>query len=98
MGGFAECYAFEPGCKNIGHKSVLTIQGDDEAYPDYHKESDVIENVDLDYATKIIKMNMGGLLRMAGVRSGKTLRGSTLYYRGREGPIVPTGVLFYKQK
>jgi hypothetical protein len=56
---------------DLGMKSVLTIQGDDESYPDYHKSSDKIQNVDEDYATKIVRMNMGALLRMAGVQTGQ---------------------------
>jgi hypothetical protein len=55
---------------DLGLKSVLTIQGDDESYPDYHKASDKIDNVDFDYATHIVRMNMGAMLRMAGVRGG----------------------------
>jgi len=51
--------------------AVLTIQGDDEAYPDYHKATDKIENVNFDYATQIVKMNMGALIRMAGVQDGE---------------------------
>merc|ERR1719437_250324 len=51
-------------------QSVLAINGDDEAYPNYHQSSDTIENVTPDYATRIIKMNMGALIRMAGVVDG----------------------------
>jgi len=47
--------------------AVLTINGDDEAYPNYHSIKDTIENVDVNYAMKIVKMNMGALLRMSGV-------------------------------
>merc|ERR1719464_2032787 len=47
--------------------AVLTINGDDEAYPDYHRSTDRIENVTPSYAAKIAKMNAGALLRMAGV-------------------------------
>merc|ERR1719221_2030221 len=47
--------------------AVLTINGDDEAYPDYHKSSDTIEKVTPSYAAKIAKMNAGALLRIAGV-------------------------------
>jgi len=48
-------------------QSVLTIQGDDEAYPHYHKSSDTIDHVTPEYATQIVKMNTGALLRITGV-------------------------------
>jgi len=47
-----------------GMSSVLTIQADDEGYPDYHKNTDRIENVNFDYAVKIAKMNMGAIVRL----------------------------------
>lgn len=56
--------------------AVLTINGDDEAYPNYHQSSDTIENVDMQYASEIAKMNMGALIRVAGVHSHST--GSSL--------------------
>jgi len=49
-------------------KAVLTINGDDESYPNYHQSSDTIENVTPEYAASIGKMNMGGLLRMTGIQ------------------------------
>jgi hypothetical protein len=54
-------------------KSVLTINGDDEAYPNYHMSTDTIDNVDVEYASNIAKMNMGGLLRIAGVNEESSL-------------------------
>jgi len=44
--------------------SVLTINGDDEAYPHYHQSSDTIENVNGDLMASVTKMNMGALLRL----------------------------------
>lgn len=49
--------------------AVLTINGDDEAYPFYHQSSDTIENVNVNYATMIAKMNLGALMRLAGLRT-----------------------------
>eukprot|EP00928_Gymnodinium_smaydae_P012449 TRINITY_DN14512_c0_g2_i1.p1 TRINITY_DN14512_c0_g2~~TRINITY_DN14512_c0_g2_i1.p1 ORF type:complete len:470 (+),score=106.08 TRINITY_DN14512_c0_g2_i1:108-1517(+) len=46
--------------------AVLTINGDDEGYPSYHKSSDTIEKVTISYATKIVKMNAGAMVRMSG--------------------------------
>jgi len=50
---------------DLGLEGVLTINGDDEAYPNYHQSTDTIQNVNGDFMTKIAKMNLGGLLRMA---------------------------------
>jgi Zn-dependent M28 family amino/carboxypeptidase len=47
--------------------AVLTINGDDEAYPHYHMSTDTIDNVDAEYASNIAKCNMGALVRLAGV-------------------------------
>mmetsp|Transcript_64822 Transcript_64822/g.122940 ORF Transcript_64822/g.122940 Transcript_64822/m.122940 type:complete len:458 (+) Transcript_64822:61-1434(+) len=47
--------------------AVLTINGDDEAYPNYHQSSDTIDNVNFELMAKIAKMNLGALIRMAGV-------------------------------
>merc|ERR1719174_3541767 len=46
-------------------KAVLTINGDDEAYPNYHQSSDTIENVNPNLLGMISKMNLGALIRMA---------------------------------
>jgi len=51
-----------------GMDSVLTINGDDEAYPDYHTSSDTYEKVSPWYAAMIGKMSLGALLRMSGVQ------------------------------
>jgi len=48
-----------------GMPAVLTINGDDEAYPNYHKSSDTIENVNAAYMAKIAKMNLGATFRMS---------------------------------
>lgn len=48
-----------------GMSAALTINGDDEAYPNYHKSTDTIENVNPAYMAKIAKMNLGGVIRMA---------------------------------
>jgi len=48
-----------------GFRAVLTINADDEAYPNYHQSSDTADNVNHDYVAQIGKMNFGGLLRMA---------------------------------
>jgi len=45
--------------------AVLTINGDDEAYPFYHTSRDEIEHVTGSLVAMIAKMNMGGLLRIA---------------------------------
>eukprot|EP00401_Gymnodinium_catenatum_P028705 CAMPEP_0117555444 /NCGR_PEP_ID=MMETSP0784-20121206/51278_1 /TAXON_ID=39447 /ORGANISM="" /LENGTH=458 /DNA_ID=CAMNT_0005352651 /DNA_START=46 /DNA_END=1422 /DNA_ORIENTATION=+ len=54
---------------NNGISAVLSINADDEAYPNYHKSTDTIENVTPEYATQIAKMNMGALLRLSGVEA-----------------------------
>jgi len=47
--------------------AVLTINGDDEAYPNYHQSTDTISNVNKRLMHLVGKMNMGALLRVAGV-------------------------------
>lgn len=54
-------------------QSVLTINGDDEGYPFYHTSQDTIENVKPEFAASITKMNMGALIRMAGVQDSAPL-------------------------
>jgi hypothetical protein len=49
-----------------GMKAVLVINGDDEAYPNYHMSTDTIDNVNTEYAAKITKMVMGAVMRHAG--------------------------------
>jgi len=51
--------------------AVLTINGDDEAYPHYHQSTDTISNVNKTLMHFIGRMNMGALLRVAGVRGVK---------------------------
>jgi Zn-dependent M28 family amino/carboxypeptidase len=46
--------------------AVLTINGFDEAYPNYHRSSDTIDNVNQALLTMISKMNLGALIRIAG--------------------------------
>eukprot|EP00927_Polykrikos_kofoidii_P063033 TRINITY_DN5783_c0_g1_i1.p1 TRINITY_DN5783_c0_g1~~TRINITY_DN5783_c0_g1_i1.p1 ORF type:complete len:479 (-),score=80.90 TRINITY_DN5783_c0_g1_i1:129-1565(-) len=53
--------------KGIG--AVLAINGDDEAYPAYHSSDDVIENVDKSLMAMIAKMNLGALMRLAGLQA-----------------------------
>lgn len=48
--------------------AVLTVNGDVEAYPSDHDSTDTIENVDPDLIHMISKMNLGALVRLAGVR------------------------------
>jgi hypothetical protein len=45
-------------------EAALTINGDDEAYPFYHRSDDTINNVSPKLLSKISKMNYGGLMRM----------------------------------
>lgn len=53
---------------DAGMPAVLVINGDDEAYPNYHKSSDTIDgNVNMDYGAKVSKMVLGGVIRIAGV-------------------------------
>lgn len=47
--------------------AVLTINGDDEAYPNYHQSTDTIDNVNKRLMHLIGRMNMGAILRVAGV-------------------------------
>jgi len=56
---------------NINISAVLVINGDDEAYPNYHKSTDVISetNINWDYATKVSRMVFGGLVREAGLQA-----------------------------
>mmetsp|Transcript_38721 Transcript_38721/g.74358 ORF Transcript_38721/g.74358 Transcript_38721/m.74358 type:complete len:490 (-) Transcript_38721:133-1602(-) len=51
-----------------GSLAVLTINGDDEAYPNYHKSSDTIENVNDDLALKIARMNLCAVIRMSSAK------------------------------
>jgi len=51
-----------------GMQSALIINGDDGAYPNYHKSSDTIENVTPEYANRIAKMVMGAVVQLAGTR------------------------------
>lgn len=48
-----------------GMPGVLTINGDDEAYPHYHQSDDTIENVNAELMAKTAKMNLGGLFRLS---------------------------------
>eukprot|EP00927_Polykrikos_kofoidii_P070678 TRINITY_DN6708_c0_g1_i2.p1 TRINITY_DN6708_c0_g1~~TRINITY_DN6708_c0_g1_i2.p1 ORF type:complete len:488 (+),score=52.30 TRINITY_DN6708_c0_g1_i2:176-1465(+) len=50
-----------------GIGAVLAINGDDEAYPAYHSSNDVIGNVDSTLMAMIAKMNLGALMRLAGL-------------------------------
>jgi len=50
-----------------GMPAVLTINSFDEEYPNYHKSTDTISNVNASMVMLIARMNMGGLLRMAGI-------------------------------
>mmetsp|Transcript_10097 Transcript_10097/g.22350 ORF Transcript_10097/g.22350 Transcript_10097/m.22350 type:complete len:484 (-) Transcript_10097:185-1636(-) len=50
---------------DIGVPAVLLINGDDEAYPNYHSSSDTIDNVNFDYAAKVAKVALGGLMRVS---------------------------------
>jgi hypothetical protein len=47
-----------------GMEAALTINGDDEAYPFYHRSDDDITNVSPELLTKVVKMNYGALMRM----------------------------------
>jgi len=49
--------------------AVLTINGDDEAYPFYHTSGDEISQVTGSLVAKVAKMDMGGLLRLAGLEA-----------------------------
>jgi len=53
---------------NGGTPAVLTINGDDEAYPFYHTSQDKMSSVDRDLVKLIARMNMGALLRMSGIK------------------------------
>eukprot|EP00930_Biecheleria_cincta_P047758 TRINITY_DN33179_c0_g1_i1.p1 TRINITY_DN33179_c0_g1~~TRINITY_DN33179_c0_g1_i1.p1 ORF type:complete len:488 (-),score=107.19 TRINITY_DN33179_c0_g1_i1:148-1611(-) len=50
-----------------GFQAVLSIHGDDEAYPYYHSEKDDMLQVNKSLYAKIVKMNAGALVRLAGV-------------------------------
>jgi len=45
--------------------AVLAINGDDEAYPNYHKSTDTIDNVNFMYASSFGKMCLAALMRMS---------------------------------
>lgn len=49
-----------------GFQAVLSIHGDDEGYPFYHTSQDDLKQVNKDLYTKIVKMNAGALMRLAG--------------------------------
>lgn len=48
--------------------AVLTINGDDEAYPYYHTSADGLSSVSPDLVAQIARMNAGGLLRLCGLQ------------------------------
>lgn len=50
-----------------GVHGVLSIHADDNAYPDYHSSSDSMKNVNATLLTQITRMNLGALLRLAGI-------------------------------
>eukprot|EP00440_Ansanella_granifera_P059002 gb/GFBE01063953.1/.p1 GENE.gb/GFBE01063953.1/~~gb/GFBE01063953.1/.p1 ORF type:complete len:483 (+),score=142.28 gb/GFBE01063953.1/:1-1449(+) len=52
---------------NKGYEAVLSIHGDDEAYPNYHTQQDDMDQVNPELYTMIVKMNAGALVRLAGV-------------------------------
>lgn len=54
---------------NNGLVGVLVINGDDEAYPNYHQSTDAISSVTGEYLANITKMTMGALVREAGIRT-----------------------------
>lgn len=49
-----------------GFQAVLSIHGDDEGYPFYHTSQDDLKQVNKSLYTKIVKMNAGALMRLAG--------------------------------
>lgn len=51
-----------------GFQGVLTIQGDDEGYPDYHKSSDEVRNVNPEMLSSVARMNAAAVMRLAGVQ------------------------------
>lgn len=51
---------------NAGFQAVLSIHGDDEGYPFYHTKQDDLKQVNKALYTKIVKMNAGALMRLAG--------------------------------
>jgi len=52
---------------NRGLQAVLTINSFDEDYPNYHQSTDTISNVNGTMLMMIAKMNMGALVRLAGM-------------------------------
>ena len=50
---------------DAGVPSVLTINGNDEAYPYYHQATDTIDHVDTKLMLKVARMNLGALMRLA---------------------------------
>eukprot|EP00933_Yihiella_yeosuensis_P011515 TRINITY_DN1188_c0_g1_i2.p1 TRINITY_DN1188_c0_g1~~TRINITY_DN1188_c0_g1_i2.p1 ORF type:complete len:482 (-),score=107.72 TRINITY_DN1188_c0_g1_i2:197-1642(-) len=48
-----------------GFQTVLTIHGDDEAYGNYHKETDSMDQVNPGLYTKLVHLNAAALLRLA---------------------------------
>lgn len=52
-----------------GIPAVMTINGDDGAYPSYHSSGDVLANVDKSLMLKIARMNLGAVMRMSSVPS-----------------------------
>jgi Zn-dependent M28 family amino/carboxypeptidase len=51
----------------------LIINGDDEAYPNYHMSTDTMANVNVPYTASIARMVLGGAMRMAGAAGGSGL-------------------------
>jgi len=49
-----------------GFQAVLSIHGDDEGYPFYHSEKDDLNQVNKALYAKVVKMNAGALIRLAG--------------------------------
>merc|ERR1719450_403966 len=46
-------------------QAVLVINGDDEAYPNYHQSTDTVSNVSPDMVVQVGKLVLGGALRLS---------------------------------
>lgn len=53
---------------NNGMGAVLTINADDPYYPHYHMSSDTVDNIDKGLLAMTTRMNLGAVLRLAGVQ------------------------------
>lgn len=63
---------------NKGYPAVLLINEDDEAYPNYHQTGDSLDNVDLELMTRIARLEVAAVARMANPKAEKAANGYSM--------------------